>query len=679
MWRNSHHCFRAMWRWCLLVCLFPASDVMAQAESDSILPMKTHELDDVTVISRRQGTRRVSGAVNGQLITRDELFKAACCNLGESFVTNPSVDVNYNDATTGAKQIKLLGLAGTYVQMLTENIPNFRGAAMPYALGYVPGPWMKSIQVSKGCSSVKNGYESITGQINIQYLQPEDEEGLTVNLYTNTQGRAEGNLDINRHLTQSLSTELLGHYENEWGHHDGNHDGFYDQPKVRQWHLQNRWAYLGERYIMHAGAGIMKEKRNGGQTKHHEERYQIGIETDRYEAYMKHAFVLDKEKGGNIALMGALSQHDLNASYGYKGYDVRQKNIYLSLMYEANITPRHNISSGVSLNYDHLSQHFRNRDAMVVGMALPKEIESTPGAYLQYTFNEGTRWTLMAGIRVDHSRLYGTFWTPRMHLKYSPTDLFSLRLSAGKGYRTVHALAENNFLLASGRTLIVEENLKQEEAWNYGLSTAWNIPLLGRTLRANAEYYYTHFMAQALTDYDIAPFELHIRNKDGKSYSHTLQIDASYELFKGMTLLAAYRRNFVKAVYGGQLREKPLNSRYKALVSASYKTPLGLWQVDATWQLNGGGRMPLPYTLDSGESSWDQSFGAYSVLNAQVTRWLRHFSIYVGGENLTNFKQKKPIIGASEPWSRTFEPTMIWGPVMGAMFYAGIRINFGRL
>ena len=278
---------------------------------------------------------------------------------------------------------------------------------------------------------------------------------------------------------------------------------------------------------------------------------------------------------------------------------------------------------------------------MAVGMVLPKEIESTPGAYLQYTFNEGTRWTLMAGIRVDHSRLYGTFWTPRMHLKYSPTDLFSLRLSAGKGYRTVHALAENNFLLA--------------------------------------EYYYTHFMAQVLTDYDIAPFELHIRNKEGKSYSHTLQIDVSYELFKGMTLLAAYRRNFVKAVYGGQLREKPLNSRYKALVSASYKTPLGLWQVDATWQLNGGGRMPLPYTLDSGESSWNQSFGAYSVLNAQVTRWFRHFSIYVGGENLTNFKQEKTIIGASEPWSRTFEPTMIWGPVMGAMFYAGIRINFGRL
>ena len=667
------------WNYYLLFSLFCPSLLMAQTETDSVAPMKTHELDDVTVVSRRQGTRRISGAVNGQLITRDELFKAACCNLGESFVTNPSVDVNYSDATTGAKQIKLLGLAGTYVQMLTENMPNFRGAAMPYALGYVPGPWMKSIQVSKGCSSVKNGYESITGQINVQYLQPEDEQGLTVNLFGNTQGRVEANIDGNYHFNKHLSTELLGHYENEWGDHDSNHDGLIDQPKVRQWHLQNRWAYMGDRYIMHAGIGIMKEKRNGGQTKHHDNRYRIGMETDRYEAYMKHAFVLNKETGGNIALMASASQHELDASYGHKRYDVRQKNAYMSLIYETNIDGHHNLSSGISLNHDHLAQHLYNHTEPSVGAPLPKEIETTPGAYVQYTFNEGTWLTLMAGIRVDHSSVYGTFWTPRMHLKYSPSDLFSLRLSAGKGYRTIHALAENNFLLTSGRSLIIDDQLKQEEAWNYGVSTAWNIPLFSKTLRLNAEYYYTHFMEQTLIDYDENPLELYIRNKEGKSYSHTLQIDASYELFKGMTLLAAYRRNFVKAVYGGQLREKPLNSRYKALLSASYKTPLGLWQADVTCQLNGGGRMPEPYTTGSGELSWSRSFGAYAVLNAQVTRWFRHFSVYVGGENLTNFKQKHPIIGAADPWAKTFEPTMIWGPVMGAMFYAGIRVNIGRL
>ena len=202
--------------------------------------MKTQKLNDVTITSRRAGTRKMSGAVNGVMITKSELFKAACCNLGESFTTNPSVDVNYSDAATGAKQIKLLGLSGTYVQMLTENLPNFRGAAAPYALDYVPGPWMSGIQVSKGASSVKNGYKSITGQIDVEYLKPDADEGVTVNLYGNTKSRMDANADANIHLNSRLSTELLAHYQDDFGHHDDNNDGFLDQVNVRQWNLQNR-------------------------------------------------------------------------------------------------------------------------------------------------------------------------------------------------------------------------------------------------------------------------------------------------------------------------------------------------------------------------------------------------------------------------------------------------------
>ena len=253
--------------------------------------MKTQNLRDVTITSRRSGIRKVSGVVNGVQINREELFKAACCNLGESFTTNPSVDVNYSDAATGAKQIKLLGLNGTYVQMLTENLPNFRGAAAPYSLDYVPGPWMNSIQVSKGSSSVRNGYESITGQIDIEYLKPDNDEGVTVNLYGGTLGRIEANVDANVHLDDKLSTEVLAHYQDDFGHHDVNHDGFLDQPNVRQWNLQNRWKWKGAHYMFHGGLALVKEKREGGQTHHTapdaHHLYKIGIETDRYEGYMK--------------------------------------------------------------------------------------------------------------------------------------------------------------------------------------------------------------------------------------------------------------------------------------------------------------------------------------------------------------------------------------------------------
>lgn len=574
--------------------------------------IKTQNLNNVTITSRRASTRKMGGAVNGVMINKEELFKAACCNLGESFTTNPSVDVNYSDAATGAKQIKLLGLSGTYVQMLTENQPNFRGAAAPYALDYVPGPWMSGIQVSKGSSSVKNGYESITGQIDVEYLKPDAEEGVTLNLYGNTMSRMDANADANIHLNSQLSTELLAHYQDDFGHHDINDDGFLDQANVRQWNLQSRWHYRSHNYIFHGGIGMIKEKREGGQTEHTSHAshlYKIDIETDRYEGYMKHAFIINPEHGTNIALMTNLSMHQLDADYGHKQYYVNQKNVYAQLLFETNFTKQHSLSAGLSLNHDYLTKD---------------EKETTPGIYAQYTYNLNDKVVVMAGVRADHSSRYGTFVTPRFHLKLTPNEIVSLRLSVGKGYRTVWALAENNYLLASGRTLVIDD-LEQEQAWNSGISSSFYIPLFGKTLKLNAEYYHTHFNEQAVIDYDSNPTEIHITNLDGKSYSNTIQLDATYPVVKGLELTAAWRWNDVKCTYGGKLMEKPLTSRYKGLITASYKTPLGIWQFDATLQLNGGGRMPIPVN-----DLWDEHFHGYEQVSAQITRWFRHFSIYVG-------------------------------------------------
>lgn len=640
---------------------------------------KEEKLQGITVRSR--GVRNLPGATNGMMLMRDELFKAACCNLGESFTTNPSVDVSYSDAATGAKQIKLLGLSGSYVQMLTENLPNYRGAAQPYSLGYVPGPWMKAIQVSKGSSSVRNGYEAITGQINVEYKKPEDEQGMELNLFGDSKTRIEANVDGNVHINKNLSTEILGHYENSFENHDDNGDGFYDMPKVEQYHVQNRWLYNNGKNIFHGGLAALKELRTGGQTPHAatngNELFKIGMKTNRYEAYAKNAFLFNDGHGSNIAIMASSSIHELNANFGHKMYDVNEKNLYASLIYETNFTKMHNLSAGLSLNHDYFGQKYRMDGNASEAYTRANEKETTPGAYAQYTFDLNHRLVAMAGIRVDHSSVYGTFVTPRFHVKYVPNDVLTIRLSAGKGYRTVHALAEYNYLMASGRTITIDP-LNQEEAWNYGASLGLNIPLFNKTLKLNAEYYYTRFSSQAVVDYDSDPHAIRIANLNGKSYSHTLQVDVTYPIVTGLTLTAAYRLNDVKTTYGDRLLERPLTSRYKGLVTASYKTPLGLWQFDATLQLNGGGRMPEPYAKADGTMSWDKRFKSYEQLNMQVTRWFRHFSVYVGAENLTNFVQKNPIIGANDPWGKDFDPTMIWGPMRERMFYAGIRINLGN-
>lgn len=695
----------------------------AQEENDSLQtaePMKEQTLDEVVVGHRRLGTIRMAGPMNGTTIHQEELFKAACCNLGESFSTNPSVDVSYDDATTGARQIRLLGLSGTYVQMMGDNIPNWRGVSMPYALGYVPGPWMKSIQVSKGNASVKYGYESITGQINVQYLPAEDVENLTANVYGDSKSRMEGNLTGNIRLTDKLSTQLLTHYENRWGHHDENNDGFTDLPDIRQANIHNRWAYLGDKYIFHGGVGVLDEHRSSGQTAHHSAAsmghlWESAVETRRYEGFMKHAYILNKEHASNIAVVATASMHETKSSYGLKKYGINEKNVLAQMLYESNLSSLSSLSVGLSMNHDYLHQDVDNpqldwwtcvgREAPAGGNAplAAVERETSLGAFAQYTFDWKDKLVIQAGMRLDYRKwdidyrnrhtsydaqenAFLPLPTPRLHVKWMPAEWVSFRASAGFGYRMPFHLAEYNYLMASGRNLVLDlGQLGLEQAYNCGLSAQFTIPLWEKALRLNAEYYYTKFKAQTVVDYDADPSRILLYTNQaskGNGFSRVFQVDASYEVLNGLTMTAAYRRNIVKSRYGGllngTLRTKPLTSRYKGLVTASYKTPLGIWQFDATLQLNGGGRMPDPYLKEDGSMSWEKTFSAYEQVSLQVTRWFRRFSVYVGGENLTGFRQKHPVYGTDDPWGRDFEPTLVWGPVHGPMFYAGVRVYLER-
>ena len=639
------------------------------------------ELDEFVIEKKRAGNLKLSGPENAFQINQKELFRAACCNLGESFTTNPSVDVNYSDPGTGAKQIKLLGLSGSYVQLLAENMPDFRGAARPYALRYVPGPWMKSISVSKGSASVKNGFESMSGQIDVEYLKPDDPSGVAVNAYLDSDLKLEANVDANTKLNPTLATELLAHFEDRFINHDGNDDGFSDMPDIRQVNLFNRWKYVGQKYIFHGGIGYLNEKSEAGQILHHrnlEHPYRIDMKTDRVQAYMKHAFILDRDHNTNIAFMANGSFHSLDTSYGLKAYDVDEWNSYAQLIFETDFNERNNLSAGLSFNHDSFRQYLRRVNNATLPLTPLKENENTFGGYAQYTWKPSERLTAMAGIRGDYSSLYGWFATPRCNIRYTPTGSLNLRASVGKGYRTVFGWAEYNYLLASGRELIVE-NLNQEASWNYGINADYTLWLGSQSIRFNADYYYTDFDRQVNVDYDSDPHTLTIANLKGKSYSHTFQIDATYESSFGLSVTAAYRLNDVKTTYGGKLLEKPLTPKYKALLTASFSTEMDIWQFDATLAVNGGGRMPAPYLTADGSYSWPERFKAFPQLNLQVTRWFRHFSIYAGGENLTGFRQKNPIICSSDPWSPNFDSTMIWGPVQGAMAYVGIRLNFGKL
>lgn len=659
----------------------PDTVAVAQGEKEVNFELRYNSLNEVTVNARADGLRKLRGVENSSLMGRTELFKAACCNLGESFTTNPSVDVTYSDAATGAKQIKLLGLSGSYVQMLTENIPNFRGVSAPYSLGYVPGPWMQSIQVSKGCSSVKNGYESITGQIDIEYLKPQTDEQLNANAYADSKGKIEANADGNIHLTDKLSTALLLHYEDALADHDSNKDGFSDAPRVRQVNALNRWAYFSTHYIMQTSVNIIDERRKSGVAAHHNDGFSddqlarmnrfgnMRIDSRRYDVWTKNAFIVNPDDGRNIALMLNYSNQTNDGIYGTKWLDSYQSTFYGSLMFETNANAPHSLSTGVSLNSDHF-RHTANFNELP-----SRTTETVPGLYAQYTFNHLDKFVAMVGLRYDHSNIFGNFITPRAHVKWNITDALSLRGSAGKGYRTVNTLAEYSYLLTSTIPLDCSTAYGRDEAWNFGVAASWNFTLFNRGFSLSGEYYRTSFDKQLIADRESNPNVINIVQSDAESYSNIIQIEATARPFAGMTVTGAYRYNDVKETYSGILTRKALTPRYKALLTASYLTPLEHWQFDITAQFNGGGRMPAAPVIN-GQAAWQQTFKAYTRLNLQITRNWRNLSVYAGGENLTGFTQKNPVVYL--PDANLYDPTMVWGPVHGAMFYAGFRLNLKK-
>ncbi|GHT05121.1 TonB-dependent receptor [Bacteroidia bacterium] len=637
-----------------------------QEVTDSITEDYERHLDEFQFVKRAPGMIKLRSSIfDSQKLTKQELQKAACCNLSESFETNPSVDVSYSDAATGAKQIKLLGLSGSYVQMLAENVPTLRGIAAPYGLGYTPGPWMESIQVSKGTSSVLNGYEALTGQINVVYLQPNKEEPLGLNVYASDARRFEANANASVSINDNLSTILLAHVDNDTHEWDMNDDGFLDQPKVKQYNVLNKWDYRNDNFMSYSLLRYLHEDRDGGQIA---DPYKIGITTNRYEFYTRNGIILNSEKESSIGLAISGSQHEQDALYGRKTYNANQSNLYANLIFATNLNESSKLSAGASYNLDKYEEG-------IAGQARNDKQEDVPGVFGEYSWNWKDKIIVLAGLRGDYSSRYGYFLTPRLHTKFNFSEAFYMRASVGKGYRSPNVWAENSYLLASNRDIVVNDNgemLKQEEAWNYGVNVTAHIPLFNKELTLNGEFYRTDFNNQVVTDLDSDPHKAIIGNLDGKSYANSMQLEASYELLRGWTLTAAHRIIDSKTTIGGKLREKPLTNRYKSLLTTSYQTRLKKWQFDFTTQLNGGGRLPDP---DSANPLWDKEFDAYPILNAQVTKFFRGWSVYLGAENLTNFKQKHPIIDATKPNGTDFDASMVWGPIDGRRIYIGARWN----
>lgn len=652
-------------------------------------------LEEVVVTQKRGNTMKSQWQVaNLHTMSSGELLKAACCNLSESFSTNPSIDVNFSDAVTGNKQIKMLGLTSPYILMAEENIPAMRGASQAYGLSFVPGTWIESIQITKGAGSVINGYESISGQINYEIEKPINARPFFLNLYTSEDSRYELNAHTKVKLSDKWATSLLAHGNVRQRKSDHNHDGFIDNPIGNQINLLNRWQYSNAEkgWVSFLNLNYMKDERQAGQIDYNPltdkgttNAWGSEVNSERFTLSNKTGYVFPDTPYKSIGLQNSFQSHRQDSYFGLNSYDIHQKSWYGNLIYNSIIgNTQHKFATGLSGTYDDYNEQLTT-SALAGDFS---RIDRSVGAFFEYTYDNSSNFSFVAGIRADSHNNLGNFITPRFHLRYNPWKQATFRLSAGRGKRAANVIAENQQLLASSRQLHIIGGdggklygLNPEIAWNYGASFLQAFKIWGKNAELSVDFYRTHFDNQVVVDLDHSPQQALFYNLNGKSFANSLQAEVSITPAKGLDFKAAYKYYDVQTQFTKGQLEKTLTPKHRWFANVAYETAdthennHSQWKFDVTFNWLGEQRLPttatnpLPYRL----SDYAPSF---ATLNAQITRvFSKKFEVYVGGENITNYKQANGILAADAPFGAYFDSTMQYAPAFGQMYYAGMRFK----
>ncbi len=648
----------------------------------------TEDLDEVTVTSRKQTTAKsFFKAENVITVSSKELLKAACCNLSESFETNPSIDVNFADAVTGTRQIKMLGLTSPYILIATENIPSIRGASQAYGLSFIPGTWVESIQISKGAGSVVNGYESIAGQINTELVKPSTDNTLFVNLYGASSERLELNTHVNSKVSNRWHTGLYLHGNSHNKKHDVNNDGFLDMPLFNQINLMNRWQYTDTKngFVSFVNLKFLNDEKQTGELNFDPENDKFTtnlwgseINTRRYEVSTKFGYVNAEIPWQSLGVQTAYSNHKQTSYFGLNQYNITHNSLYANAIYNSIISDsRHKIKTGLSYTHDFYNEF--------VNTITYRRIENSVGAFFEYNYNNLELLNLTAGIRIDHHNLLGTFITPRMHIRYSPWRKSAFRASVGRGKRSANIFAENQQLFSTSRQINITNTggeiygLDPEIAWNYGVSYLQGFNLFGKKADITLDYYKTDFKNQVVVDWENSQ-AINFYNLNGKSFANSFQAEFNYSAFKYFDLRLAYKFYDVKTDYNTGRLEKPLTPRNRFFANVSYeiltkKENKEHWKFDATYNWLSSQRFAS--TLNNAiENQLPIRTPVVATLNAQITKvFSSKFEVYLGGENITNVRQPNPILGTDDPFGANFDTTFVYGPIFGSLFYTGLRFK----
>ena len=651
-------------------------------------------LKEITIRSKRDAIQKsLFATANTFTVNNDELLKAACCNLAESFETNPSIDVSFSDALTGTRQIQMLGLKSPYLQIMQENIPSIRGASQAFGLTFTPGTWVESIQITKGAGSVVNGYESISGQINAELVKPFSDNKFFLNAYTSLNGRLELNTHFNQRVSEKWQTGLYLHGNYRGEKFDNNNDNFLDAPLANQINVMSRWQYTDAQngWVSFITARFLNDEKQTGALNFNPETDRISpnstiksnevwgseIDTKRFETSLKLGYVFPELPFQSFGLQIAYSNHQQDSYFGINVYDIKHESLYSNLLFNSIIgDTRSKFKTGINFTHDSYNE--------LINTSNYNRKENAIGAFFEYAFDNLEDFSLTAGIRIDRHNLLGTFITPRVHLRYVPWEKGVFRASAGRGKRSANIFAENQQLFASSRKINIDDiggniyGLNPETAWNYGVSYLQKFKLFDKKGDITFDFYRTDFNNQVVVDWEN-PQEISFYDLDGKSIADSFQVEINYELVKSLKLRTAFKYFDITTDYKSGNLQKPIQPNNRFFANISYETAAksngAQWKLDVTF--NNIGKQRLPNTATNPiQYQLPEYSERYSLLNTQITRvFSESFEIYLGGENLTNVQQKKPILGSDAPFGPNFDTTIVFAPIFGRAVYAGLRFK----
>ena len=626
--------------------LIPEVIIGLKKQSHSILRLKTLHVEE---------------------LSQDELKKAACCNISESFETNASVDVNMTDAVSGAKKIQMMGLDGVYTQIQMENIPYLRGLQSAFGLHSIPGTWIESIQITKGTGNVVNGYESMSGLVNLELKKPQHMESLFLNFYGNIMGRAEINLNSSHQISEKWSTSFMTHVSGIFFDNDHNDDGFLDMPTGNDVAFFNRWAYEGDKMESQFGVHLYTGSHLGGQFKESVfPLYQLKRNNSNIDLFAKTGFFF-KKVNRSLGLLYNFKIHQLDNQFGNRYFEGFEKRGYFNMIYDDCIGSKdHAIKSGFSFVYSDIDQNLSSDSSLSM-------IQYVPGAFIEYTLTS-SRANVIVGGRYDYHNLYGSLFSPRTHMKFIVSEYTDFRLTAGKSWRVPNMIIDNISLLANQKSWVYPDEIIPEISWNAGGSLVQRFRLFDRESSISLDYYHTRFQNQLVADRDINTNIIVFRNLKNLSYSNAIQAEMAISPIRGLDLRFAYKYLDVKAFYNNKYQQQVLLPKHRGFMNLAYVTRNKRWALDLTPVIIGSQRLPA---LGWGAAAVNYS-PSYFQLNGQITYKFKSFDVYLGGENITNYRQQNPIIDAQNPFGSTFDATQVWGPIIGTNVYLGIRLELEK-